>query len=164
MKFNPIEWSLKLILGTIWVIFTGIIKGLQLPDLFYWLKRKIKSILGKKPKYSLESFENMTGKDFEHAVQEILENKGYRTKSLPWNDYGADLIAEKEGIKLIIQCKRYSVNVGLKAIQEVYTACRYYNGDKAWIITNSNFTFQASNIAEKCGVKLISGKGLENLV
>ncbi len=164
MKFNPIEWTLKLILSTIWLIVKGIFNGFQIPTLLSWLKRRIKAIFGKKPKYSLEMFETMTGKQFEGAIQDILESKGYKTKTLPWNDYGADLIAEKEGIKLAIQCKRYSTQVGLHAIQEAFTGCRYYNCDKAWVITNSSFTFQAESMAEKCGVRTINSRGLENLI
>lgn len=164
MKFNPIEWTFKLILSTIWLVINGIIKGFRIPDLLDWLKRRIKRFFGHKSKYSLKDFEVMTGKQFENAIQEILENKGYKTKTLPWNDYGADLIAEKEGIKLAIQCKRYSLNVGLSAIQEAYTASRYYNCDKAWVITNSQFTFQAESMAEKCGVRTINAKELEKLI
>ncbi|VVB69966.1 Restriction endonuclease [uncultured archaeon] len=161
MKFNPIEWTLKLILSAIWLVCSGIIKGFRIPDLLHWLKRRIKSILGKKPKYSLEMFENMTGKQFEHAIQEILEAKGYKTKTLPYNDKGVDLICEKEGLKIAVQCKRYSLSVGLHAIQEVFTGCRYYNCDKAWVITNNLFTFQAQDLAEKCGVRILDKKQLQ---
>lgn len=35
-------------------------------------------------------------------------------------DGGVDLILLKDGIKTAVQCKRYSGNVGVSAIQEVY--------------------------------------------
>ncbi|VVB70063.1 Restriction endonuclease [uncultured archaeon] len=161
---NLVEQSIKLVIKTIWMVISGIVKGLQIPELLYCIRRKVKRLFGNKSKYSLRDFEVMTGKQFEHAVQEILETKDFRTRTLPWNDYGADLIAEKEGLRFVIQCKRYSNNVGLDAVQEAYTACRYYGCDKAWVITNSEFTFQAQKMAEKIGVRAMSGKELEKLI
>ncbi len=161
---NFIALTLNLLFKTIYYVFEGIVKGLQLPELLYWFKRKVKRLFGNKSKYELRDFEVMTGKQFEHAIQEILEAKDFKTRTLPWNDYGADLIAEKEGLRFVIQCKRYSNNVGLEAVQEAYTACRYYGCDKAWVITNSEFTFQAERLAEKIGVRAMNGKELEKIL
>lgn len=161
---NFIELTLNLLFRTIYYVFEGVFKGLRVSEAFHWIKRKIKRLFGHKVKYELRDFEVMSGKQFEHVIQDILENNDYRTKTLPWNDYGADLIAEKEGLRFVIQCKRYSQNVGLEAVQEAFTACRYYNADKAWVVTNSSFTFQAERLAEKIGVRTINGKELEKLL
>ena len=49
---------------------------------------------------------------------------------------GADLIAERDGRKAIIQTKRYDGAVGNKAVQEVIGALTFYGGDEGWAVTN----------------------------
>ncbi len=145
-------------------LIKGIVHGLKIPEAYFWTKYYVKRLFGWKPKYTLEQINEMTGKEFEHCVQDILESKGYYCKTLPWNDYGADLIAEKDLLTIVIQCKRYSENVGLSAIQECFTAVKYYNADKGWVITNSNFTKPAETIAEKCGIRTINNNELKKII
>ena len=42
--------------------------------------------------------------------------------------------------KIVVQAKRYNSKVGMSAIQEVYTAKKYYKADEAWVITNNYYT------------------------
>lgn len=83
--------------------------------------------------------------------------------SLGWNSYstsgsgdqGADVIAEKNGIKLVVQCKLYSSSIGNKAVQEVAAARGFYRGDISAVITNTDFTKSAKQLAESLGVYLL---------
>jgi hypothetical protein len=72
-------------------------------------------------------------------------------------DFGADIIAvNQEGVKVAVQCKRYGEQnyVGILAIQEIFTAMEYYDCQQAMVITNSFFTKQAAQTAQKVGVTL----------
>ncbi len=100
---------------------------------------------------------------------ELLESNGFTrvriTKAS--NDYGADVLAEKDGVKYAIQCKRYSNPVGITAVQEVIASKAMYNCHVAVVLTNSTFTKSAIELAQKNGVLLWDkaklAKMIENL-
>jgi len=62
---------------------------------------------------------------------------------------------------VVVQAKRYSKAVGLKAVQEVTSAKPHYKADEAWVITNSSFTKAAEKLATSNNVRLI---GREQLI
>ena len=70
----------------------------------------------------LEKIDNdINGYEFEELSKEILLKNGFNSVEITKksNDFGVDLIAVKDGIKYSIQCKKFSSQVGLKAVQEV---------------------------------------------
>jgi restriction system protein len=69
-------------------------------------------------------------------------------------DYGADLIIEKDGIRTVVQAKRWRVYVGEDAVREAYSAKNYYNCTEAMVVTNNNFSNMAWNLAKVNNVKL----------
>ncbi len=94
--------------------------------------------------------------DYEHAIANEFTSLGWVSNATSGSgDQGADVIAEKNGIKLIIQCKLYSSPVGNKAVQEVAAAHGYYEGDISAVITNNGFTKSAKQLAESLDVYLI---------
>lgn len=114
-----------------------------------------------KPKSSVD-FSAMKGVDFEGHLMGLLKENGFTdVRGTPvTGDQGADLIAVRDGKKIIIQAKRYEGSVGNKAVQEVACAVSYYGGDEGWVVTNSTFTKGAKELAQKTGVRLIDGRDL----
>ena len=53
------------------------------------------------------------------------------------NDYGIDILAKRKNTSYAIQCKRYSGNVGNKAVQETGLGMDFYHCDAAAVITNT---------------------------
>ncbi len=99
--------------------------------------------------------EHMTGSQFEQFLGWFFEQQGYhvsRTKKS--NDKGADLILRKSGELLVVQAKRRKNTIGIQAVQEVYAACGYYQGNRALVITSSRFSRPAINLANQLGVEL----------
>ena len=110
-----------------------------------------------------EHLNNMTGVEFETYVARLLTKQGYVVQGTPTTgDQGADLIAQKNGKKIIVQVKRYAGRVGNKAVQEAISALAYYKADEAWVVTNSRFTFSAEQLAYKANVRLIDGRELSD--
>lgn len=86
----------------------------------------------------IEEIDNMTGIQFEKYLMVLFQDLGYLVKSTPkTGDFGADLILQKDKRKVVVQAKRYKKNVGIKAVQEVTSAIKYYNANEAWVVTNS---------------------------
>ena len=97
------------------------------------------------------------GFDFEHWVAENLTRFGWDAKATAGSgDQGLDVIAEKAGVKVGIQCKLYSGNVGNKAVQEIIAARQHFNLHAAAVMTNADYTRSARELAESCGVALLT--------
>lgn len=122
-------------------------------------KMKINSLLkyneDKKTKYTLEDIDLMSGEEFEEFVTYLFNQLGYNaTKTKTSGDQGVDVIAIKGGVKVAIQTKCYSKFVSNSAVQEVVSGSKYYDADKAMVVTNNYFTKSAKELAKKNGVIL----------
>lgn len=97
-----------------------------------------------------------SGEEYEKMCCDLLKKKGfYSISTTPrTGDHGVDIIAFANGKKYAIQCKFYSSPVGNHAVQEIFSGCRYYNCDIPVVLTNSTFTENAIDEAEKIGVEL----------
>lgn len=101
---------------------------------------------------------------FEKQCAITLNNHGWNANTTPKSsDQGVDVIAEKNGKSIAIQCKLYSKPVGNKAVQEVNTGKSYYKTDYAAVVTNNTYTTAARRLAQNCGVLLLFYDDLENL-
>ena len=85
------------------------------------------------------------------------------TKTAATGDQGVDLIATKNRVKVAIQCKRYSGSVGNAAVQEVSAGKDYWHCQHAVVVSNSNYTPSAKNLANKLSVKLIHHNEINDL-
>lgn len=101
--------------------------------------------------------DKMTGIQFEKFLMLRYRSMGYIVKETPVSgDFGADLVLHKNSRKIVVQTKRYSKTVGLKAVQEVSSAKPHYKADEAWVVTNNYFTVAAKQLAATNNVKLIN--------
>ncbi|MGR5695683.1 restriction endonuclease, partial [Thomasclavelia ramosa] len=119
----------------------------------------------KKTYYTLFDIDNMRGIEFENFLSRLFINMGYvSVVTKATQDQGADLLLEKDEEKIVVQAKNYSSNVGNDAIQEVYSALKYYNCKRALVVTNSFFTKQAIDLAIKLDVVLWDRDKLIDLI
>jgi restriction system protein len=115
----------------------------------------------------LEYIDNeLDGYGFESYCSELLKKNGFQDTKVTKasNDYGADIIAVKEGVRYAIQCKKYSNPVGITAIQEVIASKSIYDCHVAVVLTNSTFTNNAIELANKNGVLLWDRTYLSKLI
>ncbi|WP_238343585.1 restriction endonuclease [Gracilibacillus saliphilus] len=105
----------------------------------------------------IKDIDEMSGNKFEEYLLILLKGRGSKVKLTPkTGDYGADLILDTKNNKIVVQAKRYKKNVGVRAVQEIVSAQKYYKADECWVITNSLFTKQAINLASSSNVRLIN--------
>ena len=110
-------------------------------------------------------FASLSGADFERLLTRLYEKSGYIVQLIGrTGDQGADLIATKGGERLIIQAKRYAGSVGNAAVQEVVAAKNHYDGNVAIVVTTSDFTREAVELAKTNSVFLIGRKELQRLL
>lgn len=103
----------------------------------------------------MPEIDQMDGKEFEQYLEILFKKLGFKVKRTPYTgDFGGDLVLEKDSVKTVVQAKRYKKNVGNKAVQEVVAAKAYYKAQAALIVTNSNFTSAAMQLAKANNVEL----------
>ncbi len=103
----------------------------------------------------IAEIDKMSGIMFELLLLETFRKSGYRGKTTKeYGDYGADLLLVKDGLKYVVQAKRWNQKIGVKAIQEIVAAIKHYKADKGMVITNNYFTKNAENLARSNEVEL----------
>jgi HJR/Mrr/RecB family endonuclease len=103
----------------------------------------------------MRAVDAMSGRQFERWLAGFFERLGFQVESTPYSgDYGADLILTWNGVRIAVQAKSGHQNVGVVAVQQVFTASAYYGCEQALVVTNQYFTEQALILAEKLGVRL----------
>lgn len=113
---------------------------------------------------AVEFDDAMTGREFELYCRDVLQEAGWHASLTPGSgDQGADIIAEKEDRRVVIQCKFYNGTVGNRAVQEAYAAAAFQDAPYAVVVTNSVFTKSASQLAHKNGVLLMHHTDLPRL-
>lgn len=107
----------------------------------------------------LSDIDQMNGIVFEHYVADLLRSQGYSevTVTPDQNDFGADVIFADPETKITYaaQVKRYRGFVGVEALYQAAGGRDYYGRQRAAVITNSRFSTQALELAQKTGMMLI---------
>ncbi|ABB15331.1 restriction endonuclease [Carboxydothermus hydrogenoformans] len=132
---------------------------------FFTVKYFISSFIDSIYKKSgIKDVDKMSGEQFEHWLELLFKDYGYKVKrTRKTADYGADLIIEKDNIKIAVQAKRHKNKVGIKAVQEAISAVKFYGCQKAAVCTNNYFTENAVNLAKANNVELIDRDKLVKL-
>lgn len=137
-------------LGFVAVIGIGVQRSLQ-------FKKRMKES-------NIKDIDQMTGRQFEEYVGTLFSSFGYTVTYTPTTgDYGADLILKKGQEVIVVQAKRYKQSVGVRAVQEVLPAMKFYKGNIALVITNSTYTKQALLLAKQNDVRMVDREALIRL-
>ncbi|GEM_PF-352657 len=113
----------------------------------------------------IEEIDVMDGIKFEKYLDVLFSKLGYKTSvTKASGDFGADVILEKDGRRIVVQAKRYSSNVNLNAVQEVTAARSHYGAQEAWVVTNQYYKSSAIQLARSNDVKLINRDDLIDLI
>lgn len=100
--------------------------------------------------------EAMTPHEFEAFCAARLSGAGWTTRLTKVSgDQGVDIVAEKGGIVVILQCKKYGKPVGNTAVQQAIAGRVFEGADAAAVVSNAPFTPAASQLARVAGVALL---------
>lgn len=117
-----------------------------------------------------DSFESaydpkMTGREYELFVAEELKNYDWDVRVTPGSgDYGADIIATKNNIRVVIECKKWTTqSVSGVAVKAAFTAKAMYEAQYAAVVSNAEFTPAAKKLAKANNVALLHHDFLDEL-
>lgn len=130
----------------------------------------VASALGNRSREQLKrsgitEIDKMDGRQFEHYLSLLFQNQGYKVKvTKETGDFGADLIIQKDGKKIIVQAKRQGKNVGISAVQQAQAAIAHYRAHEAWVVSNRDYTEPARTLASANSVRLINRDSLLQMI
>ncbi|MCA9422639.1 MAG: restriction endonuclease [Nitrospira sp.] len=141
----------------------------QYDPLFDWAYEHIReqmntAISDKSPQTEDIDIEAMEPLEFEHHCARILSQHGWKAYATKGSgDQGTDVIAERDGLRVVIQCKLYSKPVGNSAVQEINAGRIFEQAHIACVVTNTTFTQSARRLAQATGVLLLHCGDLPHL-
>ncbi|WP_299791446.1 restriction endonuclease [uncultured Shewanella sp.] len=105
----------------------------------------------------LERIDTMDGLEFEHYVAWLLSQKNYTDVEVTKGsgDFGADIIACRNGRRYTVQVKRHAQKISRRAISDACAAKDYYNCTNSMVVTNNYFTQNAIEFAMSVNCELI---------
>jgi restriction system protein len=114
---------------------------------------------------AFQSFsDDMTATEFEAFCAEQLRRACWNAHvTMQSRDQGVDVVGEKDGIRVVIQCKLYKRPVGNKAVQEIVAARAYEKANYGIVVTNNRYTQDAEDLAATNKVLLLHYSDLCNI-
>ena len=105
-----------------------------------------------------EQIDKLLPYEFEEQVIGFLNKNGFIAKHTKYGDnFGADIIAVKDEIKYVINCKKSNEILDIDSVEEVIAAMDYYDADIGWVVSTAPyFTSQAYDLAKIRHVKLFT--------
>ncbi|HXB86456.1 restriction endonuclease [Mycobacterium sp.] len=151
--FLPLYFGLVVgVVGGVWLGLAGAIFGVLLALL---LRRE-------RPPAGMTAIDGMSGVEFEGYVAARLRRAGWQVRFTPAvGDYGVDLIAEKDGQSVAIQCKRHGKSVGVAAVQQVVSGALHHGCTRSLVVSNQEFTTAARQLAYTHRCQLIGRRALQ---
>ena len=110
---------------------------------------------------------SMSWRDFERLVGEVFRRQGFVVSGFGGQgpDGGVDLGLTKNGQRYLLQCKHWRKRqVGVTVVQELNGVVSAQGAQGGFVVTGGEFSREAREFAESCGIKLIEGRGLEELI
>lgn len=94
--------------------------------------------------------------EFEDFCALLLGRHGWQVQTTKTTgDYGADILATRGGVSMVVQCKRYAKAVGVSAVQEAHAALSFYGAQRSAVMATRGFTRAAQSLASSTGTALI---------
>jgi len=108
--------------------------------------------------------DNLTPSEYEAFCAQALREHGWDARVTKQSrDQGVDVVASREGLRVVVQCKLYNGPVGNKAVQEVSAGRAHEQADYGVVVSNNRYTASAVALAKTNGVLLLHHRDLPNL-
>lgn len=100
--------------------------------------------------------EDMSPEEFEHYCADVLRGIKWDARvTQASGDQGVDVVANKRGVRIVVQCKKYSKPVGNRAVQEIVAAIAHEGAQRGVVVTTSDYTPAAEKLAASNDVLLL---------
>jgi len=120
----------------------------------------------KEASQTLERLSKLSPRGFEEFIGDLFEGLGYQRVNIRGGsgDQGVDILAEKDGQRVAIQCKRYKGIVGLHQVRDLIGAMRLEDAQRGLLITTGVFSIQAERMVREAQIEMIDGNKLIEVI
>ena len=115
----------------------------------------------------IDTLRKISWREFEELVGEAYRRQGYMVTETGGGgaDGGVDLILQKNGEKILVQCKHWKMDkVGVKVARELYGVVAAESASGGIVISSGAFTQEAKDFAKGKPLELLDGPVLLNLI
>lgn len=108
--------------------------------------------------------DDMTPEEFEHYCAAVLREAKWDARvTRASGDQGVDIVADKRGARIVVQCKKYAKPVGNRAVQEIVAAIAHEGAQRGVVVTTSDYTRAAERLAASNDVLLLHHSELRRI-
>jgi restriction system protein len=108
--------------------------------------------------------ENMSPQDFERYCALVLRERQWDARlTPPSGDQGVDIVADKRGLRIVVQCKKYGKPVGNRAVQEIVAGIAHQDAQRGVVVATSGYTASAVKLAASNEVLLLHHSELRRI-
>lgn len=109
---------------------------------------------------------NLSPREFEEWTASLFSALGYGKVTLTPQtaDKGIDILAEKDGFKIAVQCKKYKGVVGSPLVQQFLGAMQTSEIEKGFFVTTGTFSIEAEKAVLNMPIELWDKISLKRLI
>jgi len=112
-----------------------------------------------------EAVRSMSGAQFEDFTADLFRALGHQVVVLGGaGDQGVDVIVNRRGGRVAVQCKNHKRPVGNRPVQEVFAGARHHRCAEACVVAPAGYTRGAIVLAESTGVSLYDADTVRQLI
>jgi hypothetical protein len=71
-------------------------------------------------------------------------------------DEGVDLLIQKGGERIVVQCKAHDRDIGPGPVRDLYGSLLHHGADEAWLIASHAYTYRARDFASNKPISLLT--------
>src|SRR5215212_4205659 len=136
-----------------WLITIGIVFAIAWVAWRLW--RRLRTPTAKELSRRFQAVRSMSGAEFEVFVADLFKALGHKAVVLGGaGDQGVDVIVNRRGERVAVQCKNHKKAEGNKPVQEVYAGARHRGCVEACVIAPAGYTggspSSAGALASRC--------------
>jgi len=112
-----------------------------------------------------EAVRSMSGAQFEVFIADLFRAMGHQAVVLGGaGDQGVDIVVNRRGVRVAVQCKNYSKPVNNKAVQEIYAGARHHRCVEACVVAPAGYTSGAIALARSTEVSLFDADSVHQWI
>lgn len=153
--------SLKWLLGGLLLIGSVV----AFASVAWYVRNRPTTPAAKELALRFEAVRSMTGAQFENFTADLFRAMGHQAVVLGGaGDQGVDVIVNRRGERVAVQCKNHKKPVGNRPVQEVYAGARHHRCVEACVVAPAGYTRGAIALASSTGVSLYDADTVRQLI
>ena len=107
----------------------------------------------------------MSGDQFEVFTADLFRAMGHQAVVLGGvGDQGVDVIVNRRGERVAVQCKNHKRPVGNRPVQEVFAGAQHHRCVEAWVVAPAGYTSGAIALASSTDVSLFDAHSVHKWI